>query len=270
VGERAEALAAVLELSHALGQPGRLLAILGEGNASVRLDADTFLVKASGATLETLDASGIVECRNRRLLGLLGRDGAPDAEVHQALLDARVDPHASKPSVESLFHAWLLTLPGVQLVAHAHPPAATAVLCSPRAREFAERRLFPDEIVCCDAESVLVPYTDPGLRLAQAIRDRTADFVARRQRPPRVILLESHGVVTLGRTAASALAAMLMTEKAATVWLGAAALGGPVFMSAHDVDRIASRPDEAARQRLLDRPAPPVATAGAGEQDATP
>jgi rhamnose utilization protein RhaD (predicted bifunctional aldolase and dehydrogenase) len=255
VGECDDALAALLELSHALGQPAWRLAILGEGNASAGLDVDTFLVKASGATLETLDASGVVECRSRVLLELLGRDGASDGDVHQVLLDARVDPRASKPSVESLFHAWLLTLPAVSFVAHAHPPAATALLCSPRAREFAERRLFPDEIVCCDVESVLVPYTDPGVRLAQAIRDRTAGFVARRQRPPRVILLENHGVVTLGRTAASALAAMLMAEKAATVWLGAAALGGPVFLSPQDVDRIASRPDEAARQRLLDQPA---------------
>jgi len=47
------------------------------------------------------------------------------------------------------------------------------------------------------------------------------------------------------------LAAMLMAEKAAKVFVGAAALGGPVFMTAEHVQRIAGRPDEAYRQRAL-------------------
>ncbi|NBX60264.1 MAG: class II aldolase, partial [Opitutaceae bacterium] len=38
----------LLELSHQLGREDRALAILGEGNTSARLSADTFVVKASG------------------------------------------------------------------------------------------------------------------------------------------------------------------------------------------------------------------------------
>ena len=112
-------------------------------------------------------------------------------------------------------------------------------------------RSFPDAIVCCDVESVYVPYTDPGLRLAQEIAARTEDFLARHQRPPRVILLANHGVITLGRTAEAVLAAMLMTEKAARIWLAAAALGGPVCLTPQDRARISQRPDEALRQRVL-------------------
>jgi hypothetical protein len=44
---------------------------------------------------------------------------------------------------------------------------------------------------------------------------------------------------------------MLMAEKAAKIFVGAAALGGPVFFSNHNVERIAGRPDEAYRQRAL-------------------
>jgi len=44
---------------------------------------------------------------------------------------------------------------------------------------------------------------------------------------------------------------MLMAEKSANIWLGAAALGGPVFMSAENVTRIAGRPDEALRRNIL-------------------
>jgi ribulose-5-phosphate 4-epimerase/fuculose-1-phosphate aldolase len=66
-----------------------------------------------------------------------------------------------------------------------------------------------------------------------------------------VILIQNHGIITVGRTPESVLAAMLMAEKAATIWLGAACLGGPTFMSPADVDRIANRLDEHYRRRSL-------------------
>ena len=66
-------------------------------------------------------------------------------------------PRPKKPSVEALFHAWLLTLPDIHYVGHTHAPAVNGILCSPRAREFATKRIVPDEVVCCDVESVFVP-----------------------------------------------------------------------------------------------------------------
>jgi rhamnose utilization protein RhaD (predicted bifunctional aldolase and dehydrogenase) len=171
--------------------------------------------------------------------------------VDGKLMQSRVDSKAKKPSVEALFHAWFLTLPGINFVGHTHAPAVNAILCSPRAREFAEKRVFPDEIVCCDVASVFVPYTDPGLRLAKKIRERTDAFIRKHQRPPRVVLLENHGIITLGRTAEAVLAAMLMAEKAAVIWLGAVALGGPSFMLSKQIARIAGRPDEAWRRKAL-------------------
>jgi rhamnose utilization protein RhaD (predicted bifunctional aldolase and dehydrogenase) len=155
--------------------------------------------------------------------------------------------------VEALFHAWLLSLPDVHFVGHTHAPDVTALLCSPRGREFATMRLFPDEVVCCDATSAYVPYTDPGVWLARAIRHEVSAFADRHGRPPRVVLLENHGIITLGRTAETALAAMLMAEKAAGIWIRAASLGGPVFMTPEHVARINTRPDEAHRRRVLER-----------------
>jgi len=251
MNNRAEKLAALLCLSHELGNPQRPLAILGEGNTSVRLDARSFLVKASGSNLAALRGSDVVECQTGLLLRMLDETGLSDAEVDNRLMESRVDARAKKPSVEALFHAWLLTLPDIHFVGHTHAPAVNGILCSPRAREFAERRVFPDEIVCCDVASVFVPYTDPGLRLAQEIRKHTGVFIRKHQRPPRVVLLENHGIITLGRTAEAVLAAMLMAEKAADIWLGAAALGGPAFLSPKQVARIAGRPDEAWRRKAL-------------------
>ncbi len=248
---RSEKLRALLKLSHDLASPFHPLAILGEGNTSARLDRTTFLVKASGSSLGTLAKSDVVECRAEVLLALLDDRKISDVQVDQKLMAARVDAGARKPSVEALFHAWFLTLPGVEFVGHTHAPAVNSILCSPRAGEFAAKRIFPDEVVCCDVASVFVPYTDPGLHLARTIRQRTNDFIKRYRRPPRVVLLENHGLITLGRTPEAVLAAMLMAEKAATIWLGATALGGPVFLPARTVVRIAGRPDEALRRKVL-------------------
>ena len=251
MNDRSEKLAALLRLSHDLGNPQRPLAILGEGNTSTRLSAESFFVKASGSNMGTLREQDVVECNARVLLPLLEQTKPSDGEVDAALMESRMDASAKKPSVEAIFHAWLLTLPGIEFVGHTHAPAVNGILCSPRAREFAEKRIFPDEIVCCDVESVFVAYTDPGLRLAQAIRGQTEAFIKKYQRPPRVVLLESHGIITLGRTAEAVLAAMLMADKAAGIWISAAALGGPTFMTAEHTARIANRPDEEVRRKAL-------------------
>jgi rhamnose utilization protein RhaD (predicted bifunctional aldolase and dehydrogenase) len=248
---RSERLAELLRLSHELGNPLWSLAILGEGNTSTRLDDQTFLVKGSGSCLGTLKAEEVVECRFADIHALLAKPKLSDAEVDAALLEARVDKTSRKPSVEALFHGYFLSLPDVEFVGHTHAPAVTGILCSRRAKEFARKRIFPDEIVCCDVESVLVPYTDPGLVLARAVREATEEFRQRRGRVPRVVLVQNHGIITLGRTADGVLAAMLMAEKTARIWTAAANLGGPNFLTLPQVARIAGRPDEAYRRKVL-------------------
>src|SRR5512138_2184150 len=128
----------LLNLSHEIGREDRGLAILGEGNTSARLSDDTFVVKASGTCLGTLKEEDVVECRLAALLPLLDKDSLTDQQIDEALLAARVDPQAKKPSVEAVFHAWLLSLPGIKFVGHGHPTTALQILCSPRARDFAE------------------------------------------------------------------------------------------------------------------------------------
>jgi len=244
-------LAALLALSHDLGAEHRDLAILGEGNTSAALDRETFLVKASGSTLATLSEGGVVRCRAEPLLGMLDRLDLSDQQIEEELLAARVDSAARKPSVEALFHAWLLSLEGVAFVGHTHPVAVNQLLCSPRAADFATRRMFPDEIVCCGAASVFIPYTDPGLKLAQAIRAGVIGYQEAHGVLPRVILLENHGIITLGASPSAVTAAMFMAVKAARIFAGAAALGGPRFLEAAQVSRIANRIDEHYRQRAL-------------------
>src|SRR5207248_9736798 len=162
--------------------------MLGEGNTSTRFGEETFLVKASGTCLGTLKEDDVVECRMAALLPMLEQESLTDQQVDDALFASRVDPKAKKPSVEAVFHAFLLSMPGIKFVGHSHATTVNQILCSTRAWDFAEHRMFPDEIVCCGAASVFVPYTDPGLKLSQAIRRQTDAFVRQQQRQPRVIL----------------------------------------------------------------------------------
>jgi rhamnose utilization protein RhaD (predicted bifunctional aldolase and dehydrogenase) len=247
----AELRAELIALSHDLGAEHRHLAILGEGNTSAKLSDITFLVKASGSSLAAMTDEDVVECKFAPLLAMLSREDLSDHEIDEELLGARVISSARKPSVEALFHALLLRLPGVAFVGHTHSERINAILCSPRAREFSKKRMFPDEVVCCGPASVFVPYTDPGLRLAQAIDVAVHEWVERWGGVPRVILIENHGVIAIGATPHAVKAATYMADKAAGIFLGAAAAGGPIFLTEEIVRRIGSRTDEQYRQRAL-------------------
>ncbi len=241
----------LLKLSRAIGREDRDLAILGEGNTSVKLSTEEFAVKASGCCLGTLAGPDVTVCHAQPLLALFEKKSMPDPDMEMALLDARVDKQAKKPSIEALFHSWLLSLEGVNFVGHCHPVSCNQILCSPRARDFADHRIFPDEVACCGTRSVFVPYVDPGLPLAREIRDRTMSFIKEIDQPPRLILLQNHGVIALGATSGAVLDCLLMAEKAAEIFVGAAAMGGPHFLATANVERIAGRPDEHHRQRQL-------------------
>ena len=246
-----DSISSLLNLSHDLGKETRGLAILGEGNTSTRLDETTFAVKASGSSLGTLDSAGVARCRFADVLALFEREGITDDEIETALLASRAFETDRKPSTEALFHAYLLTLPDVEFVGHTHPMAVNSLLCSPRAEDFATKRLFPDEIVCCGAASVLVPYVDPGVPLAREIRNRVEEYRALYNRVPRVILLQNHGLIAIGKTPQAVLATTLMSEKAAKIHLGAASIGGPTFLSGEQVAYIAGWTAEHYRQKVL-------------------
>ena len=241
----------LLTLSHELGREDRGLAILGEGNTSARLDDQTFAVKASGSNLMTLSTEGVTTCRFADVLRLFERENLSDDEIDEALLASRTDENARKPSTEAVFHAYLLTLPDVHFVGHTHPLQVNAVLASSRARDFAEKRLFPDEIVCCGAASAFVPYCNPGAPLARAIKREVEAFQDAAGQTPRLILLGNHGIIATGKTPDAVLATTLMAQKAAHIFLGSAALGGPKFLSDEQVEYIAGWSAEAYRQKVL-------------------
>jgi len=238
-------------LSRELGREDRKLAILGEGNTSCRASDQTFLVKASGCSLGSMGAQDVTECRFAPLLQLLDRDAVSDQEISQTLLASRVSSSAKRPSTEAVFHAYLLSLDGVQWVGHTHPIMVNGILCSPRAADFATHRMFPDEIVCCGKQSVLVPYVDPGVPLAKAIKTGVQDHQSKFGGLPRIILLTNHGLIAPASSAVGVMTATQMAVKAAEIFNLAAAHGGPVFLDQAVVNRIEGRDDEHYRRQQL-------------------
>jgi rhamnose utilization protein RhaD (predicted bifunctional aldolase and dehydrogenase) len=215
-------LAQLITLSHNLADPALDYVILSEGNTSARAAADTFWVKASGTELRTIKREGFVRVSFERVLNILDDPDLDDEAVKQRLDATRVDPESTggvRPSVETVLHAICLGLEGVSFVGHTHPTAINALTCSAAFETAVSGRLFPDEIVICEV--------------------------------PKVILMQNHGLIALGRSADQVENITAMAVKTARVLMGTYALGGPHFMTPQAVERIHTRPDEAYRRKLL-------------------
>jgi rhamnose utilization protein RhaD (predicted bifunctional aldolase and dehydrogenase) len=243
-------LATLVDMTCALGQPGLDYVIIGEGNTSRVADDQSFWIKASGQQMNGISADGFVQVRFEPIVQMLEHSPG-DLDAQKRVMEAaRVDPSARLlPSVEVTFHAMLLVECGVQFIGHTHPVAINQLMCSSRAQEFASGRMFPDQVVLCGPESVLVPYVDPGLPLSLAIRDGVRAYLSKYSEAPKIILLANHGLIALGNTASEVLNVTAMTVKSARIFAGACALGEPVFMTESDIHHIYKRPDEIYRRK---------------------
>lgn len=243
-------LEALVTLSRALGDPAAGYAILGEGNTSVRTGEDSFLVKASGSSLARAAPDSFVEVRLSAVLALLDAPPGDDDELARALAGCRIAGR-ERPSVEAALHAVSLTLGGASAVGHTHPVEVNAILCSRRPELIVAGPLFPDQIVVCGRHPLLVPYTDPGIPLAAAFRERLGRHIDAHGRPPKTVYLQNHGLIALGGSESEVLQVTQMAVKAARILLGTLACGGPQPLSEEAADRIETRPDEHHRQARL-------------------
>lgn len=242
----------LVTLAHSLGDPARDLVILAEGSVSAQLDAETFLVKASGKELHAAEKNDFVPMHLRRLVDALDGVLLSDEKRQELLNACKTDPQSTQvPSMESFLHAYLLSLPHVEYVGHTHPTPVLSVLCSRHAFAAVQGRLCPEEIVCCGPAVVYVEYADPGMPLARLLRERVETFIEDHNMPPRIILMENHGMIATGRTPREVEIATAMYVKMAQVILGTYPLGGPRFLTREQVARIHTRPDEHYRQRLI-------------------
>lgn len=245
-------LEALVQMSLALGRPGRDLAILGEGNTSAAVGDGSFWVKASGTQLPTASRESFVRLWLEPVCALADGGEMDDAAFKAALDAAKVDSSdARRSSTETVLHALALTEFEAKYVGHTHPIAVNAIMCSVVAEEAISGRLFPDEIVVCGPAPAYVPYTDPGLPLAKKVREVCRRYLDDWGQPPKVIAMQNHGLIALGGSPQEVDSITDMYVKTCRVLAGAYALGGPHFLSASNVDRIHTRPDEAYRRREL-------------------
>jgi len=253
-------LRTLVELSRALGEPGRDLVILAEGNTSIRTGEDRMLVKASGAQLGTAAEEDFVEVDTRAMLDLVNDEAAGEGDVERVFgafgRGGRGGGSGSgsggkRPSVEAMLHAICLGIGGASVVGHTHPVPVNILLCSPHAERMSSDVLFPEQVVILGRNPVFVPYTDPGLALARAVQREMRRRIELDGAPPKVIYLGNHGIFALGQSAAEVLQITAMAVKVSRILGGALTVGGVTTLSERDVARIDGRPDENYRRQVL-------------------
>lgn len=240
----------LLTLCRTLGEPSRDLVLSAEGNVSMRVGEQSMTIKASGSTLETLRDEELVDVDIPTILTLL--EGMPTDEVTKSTYREALISHTEKmPSVEAILHAVLYDITSAQVIAHTHPVVVNMLTCSVSPQLLVQGALYPDAIVMLGRRQLLVPYTDPGVPLAKAVRDGVQTFIQEEGFAPKVIYLVNHGLFVLAESPGSALQITEMVVKNARILHGTLAAGGPAFLPSEQVDRIDRRPDEAYRRNIL-------------------
>lgn len=241
----------LVNLSRELGKEERQLAMLGEGNTGAVVGPGSFLVKASGTRMGRVGPRNFLKIRTAAVLKLLVRKGLTDAQVMEGLRRTVVGRTAGLPSTETFLHALCLTIGEARWVGHTHPVGVNGILCSQHGAKPFLKGVFPDAIVYCGQHPAVVPYVDPGVQLALALRRELVRFKAAHGYPPRLVLLVNHGMVALGQTADEVLNITLMAEKWAGILIGTFALAGPRHLTRRAAAHIDAWPAEHYRRRLL-------------------
>ena len=248
-----EKLTKLIELSKELANPILNLAILGEGNTSADCEDGTFWVKASGSQLSTIKENGFSRVNGKKVLELIDDKTLDDAGVAEGLKNSLIDPLMRKPSVETFLHALCIYEGAVKWIGHTHPISVMSVLCSKEGARPFKQHIYPDEIVGCGKIPAVVPYVDPGLTLARAVRDELRRYLDKFGAAPKLILMENHGMVALGQTPTDVMSISLSVDKWARTLLGTYSMGGPMFLSDEQAERIETRPDEAYRRKQISK-----------------
>ena len=205
-------LTELIELSQKLGNPFLSLAILGEGNTSADIGDGTFWVKASGSQLSTINENGFSRLYGEKVLDLLDNPTLDDTGVAEGLKNALFDKKMRKSSVETFLHAMCIFECKVKWVGHTHPISVMSILCSKEGVKPFQKHIYPDEIVVCGEQIAVVPYIDPGLPLARAVREALHRFMDTYGHSPKLLLMENHGMVALGQQAKDVINISLMGQ----------------------------------------------------------
>jgi L-fuculose-phosphate aldolase len=170
------------------------------GNISARIPStETFLIKPSGVHMEALEPEELVlvDLQGRKIKGKL--NVSLETPMHAAIYRTRKD---------------------VLAVAHTHAPTATAF-------GIAKTEILPLQIemfMLLPNGVPIIPFKAPGSKaLADAVQKKIAKY--------DVVILENHGVVTVGSTIEAACSLNEMVEEGAKIQLLAMTLNNRETMS---------------------------------------
>jgi L-fuculose-phosphate aldolase len=191
--EVAAAADALVRAGRRLGTRGLIAA--GEGNLSIRLDADRLLVTPKGRRKDELDPSDLVVVwighPDREALSATGMRPTSDLAIHLAV-------HAARPDIGA--------------VAHAHLPAAMALTVA------GER---PDPTSLPETTLLLprLPMAALGIPGSEDLAVRVVAALCESPEPfPDAVLLERHGAIAVGADAAVAVDRLDLVEVLCRTW----------------------------------------------------
>jgi len=191
---------AIKDISERMVKAGRELHASGlvrgnSGNISARISGtDTFLIKSSGAHMKFLKPEELVlsDLRGKKIRGEL------------------------KVSLETPMHAAIYRIrKDVQAVVHTHAPTATAF-------GIAKTEILPLQVemfMLLPNGVPVIPFELPGSKaLAESVQKKIKKYDA--------VILENHGILTVGSTIEKACNLNEMVEEAAKIQLSVITLAG--------------------------------------------
>ncbi len=190
---RSTATDQVLRAGRRLGSRGLISA--GEGNISVRLDADRLLVTPTGLRKDELEADDLLVVwlahPDREAVSASGRRPTSDLAVHLAI-------HAARPDLGA--------------VAHAHLPAAMALTL---AGEVPDPSALPETALFLPR----LPYLSVEIPGSQRLAERVAAALTEPPEPlASAVLLERHGAYAIGSEPDQAVDRLELVEVLCRTW----------------------------------------------------
>jgi len=197
-----------------------------EGNVSGK-DGDFFYIKASGSHLYELGLNDLVKY---------------DFNGNQ------LNNFKKKGSMELGFHTFLLTYENINFISHTHPSKTVSILSSDKILEFANERIFPDQVIFNGEKSCIVPYAKPGDELTKFIKKYVTEFINENNTFPKLILLQNHGIIACGSTIEECTIISDICEKSAEIFLSSPKIN---FLRKQDINSLLDDEKEKYRKSLL-------------------
>lgn len=167
------------------------LVLHGGGNTSVKTEekdhtgrtVKVLRVKGSGSDLSSIAADGFTALRMEDLLAAVDISSMEDLAMVDYFLKSKLDPQQAAPSVESFLHAFI----PFKFVDHTHADSIIALTNTDLKDEDLRKWL---------GNVVVIPYVQPGFKLAKALLERMDDI-----RRSDGVVLRKHGLFTFSNDA---------------------------------------------------------------------